>query len=55
MHMTYAKSSLACYHIQKGIKFFGTNPDKYTLIRGFLIPGCGSIISTIESGCKTKA
>ena len=53
--MTYAKSCLACYHIQKGVKFFGTNPDKFTLIRGFRIPGCGSILSTIEKGSKTKA
>ena len=53
--MTYAKSCLACYHIQKGVKFFGTNPDKFTMIRGFRIPGCGSILSTIEKGCKVEA
>ena len=45
--MTYSKSCLACFQIQKGAKFLGTNPDKFTMIGGYQIPGAGSIISSI--------
>lgn len=53
--MTFAKQCYICFHIQNGIKFFGTNPDKYTSIGGYKVPGCGSILASIEMGCKTKA
>jgi ribonucleotide monophosphatase NagD (HAD superfamily) len=45
--MTFAKQCYICFHIQNGIKFFGTNPDKYTSIGGYKVPGCGSILASI--------
>lgn len=45
--MTFSKICLIGFHLQKGVKFFGTNPDKFTMIRGFKVPGAGSIIASI--------
>lgn len=42
--MTFNKTCLIGFHLQKGVKFFGTNPDKYTMIGGYKVPGAGSII-----------
>lgn len=52
--MTYAKICLASFHIQKGAKFFGTNPDKFSYVRGLKVPSCGSMIDLIEAATKTK-
>lgn len=30
--MTFSKQCLVGFHLQNGIKFLGTNPDKYTMI-----------------------
>ena len=45
--MTFLKSCLISFHLQRGAKFFGTNPDKFTKIGGYKVPGAGSIISSI--------
>jgi ribonucleotide monophosphatase NagD (HAD superfamily) len=49
-HMNFSKAALASLQIQNGCKFFVTNPDKYTMIGGFRIPGNGAIYSMIEKG-----
>lgn len=46
-HFTYEKICLISFYIQKGLKFFGTNPDQYTFIKGFKAPGAGSMIKAI--------
>lgn len=53
--MTFMKQCLIGFHIQNGIKFFGTNPDKYTMIGSYKVPGAGSIITCIEISTNTKA
>ena len=45
--MTYAKICLASFHIQKGAKFIGTNPDKFSMVRGLKVPSAGSMLSLI--------
>ena len=45
--LTYYKIILISLYIQKGAKFIATNPDKYTMIEGLKIPGCGSMVKTI--------
>lgn len=45
--MTFGKQCLVGFHLQNGIKFFGTNPDKYTMIGEYKVPGAGSIITAI--------
>ncbi len=52
--MTYAKICLASFHIQKGAKFFGTNPDKFSMVRGLKVPSAGSMLSLIEMASKVK-
>jgi len=52
--MTYSKICLASFHIQKGAKFFGTNPDKYSLVRGMKVPSAGSMLSLIEMASKVS-
>ena len=32
---------------QNGIKLFGTNPDKFTIVGKYKVPGAGSIIAAI--------
>lgn len=53
--MTFSKQCLIGFHIQHGVKLFGTNPDKYTMIGSYKVPGAGSIIAGIETGFNTKA
>jgi ribonucleotide monophosphatase NagD (HAD superfamily) len=38
-----------------GAKFIGTNPDKYTMIENYQVPGCGSMIKCIEEATSVKA
>lgn len=52
--LTFSKLCLISFYIQKGTKCFGTNPDRYTMIGGYKVPGCGSIIAAIESSTDTK-
>jgi ribonucleotide monophosphatase NagD (HAD superfamily) len=30
------------------LKFFSTNPDKATMMMGYRMPGCGSMVKSIE-------
>lgn len=53
--MTFAKQCLIGFHVQHGVKLFGTNPDKYTMIGKYKIPGAGSIIAAIETGFAVQA
>ena len=41
--------------MQKGAKLIATNPDKYTMIGGFKVPGNGSIVSSIETASQIRA
>lgn len=47
--INYNKIVLISLYVQLGAKFIATNPDKYTMIAGVKIPGCGSMIKTIEA------
>ena len=47
-NMNYTKMCLASFHVQNGAKFIGTNPDKYTMVGGYRMPGCGSLLSCVE-------
>ena len=53
-YMTYAGICLASFTIQKGAKFIGTNPDKFSMVRGLKVPSAGSMISLIEMATKVK-
>jgi ribonucleotide monophosphatase NagD (HAD superfamily) len=53
--MTFVKQCYICFHIQKGIKLFGTNPDKWISVGKYRVPGNGSIIATIEASSQVKA
>ena len=53
--LNYTKLCLAAFHIQKGAKLVGTNPDKFTMIAGFKTPGNGSLISCVEQATGVKA
>lgn len=46
-HITYTKICLLSLYIQHGVKFIGTNPDKYTMRHGHRMPGCGSMLACI--------
>lgn len=46
--MTFTKQCLIGFHLQHGVKFFGTNPDRYTMIGSYKVPGAGAIIAGIE-------
>lgn len=54
-NLTYRKIVTISLIVQNGAKFIGTNPDKYTMSAGFKIPGCGSMIKTIEEATQIKA
>lgn len=47
-HLNYKKICLITFYVQKGAKFIATNPDKYTMIEGLKVPGCGSMVKVIE-------
>jgi 4-nitrophenyl phosphatase len=53
--LTYQKILLTSLYVQLGAKFFGTNPDKYTIVSNFKVPGCGSMIKCIEEATSIKA
>ena len=46
-YLTYNKICLISLYLQKGLKFFGTNPDKYTMIDGYRMPGTGCLIKSV--------
>lgn len=54
-NLTYQKILLISLLVQIGAKFIGTNPDKYTMISDFKVPGCGSMIKCIEEATSIKA
>lgn len=53
--INYSKLCLASFHLQHGAKFIGTNPDEYTMIGGYKLPGNGSMISCVELASGVKA
>lgn len=53
--MTFTKQCLIGFHLQHGVKLFGTNPDRYTMIGSYKVPGAGAIIAGIEEGFNCKA
>lgn len=55
MKLTYQKILMITLLVQTGAKFIGTNPDKYTMVSDFKIPGCGSMIKCIETATSTNA
>ena len=52
--MSYAKATLIGIQIQKGSKFFGTNPDHFTVVQGIKTPGAGSMLSMLDKASKVK-
>lgn len=46
-NFTYTKLCLLSLYVQKGVKFIGSNPDKYTMRHGFRMPGCGSMLACV--------
>ena len=46
--LNYTKLCLASFHIQQGAQLVGTNPDKFTMISGYKMPGNGSLMKTVE-------
>lgn len=53
--MTFTKLCYICFHVQNGIKLFGTNPDKWTSAGKYRAPNNGSLIDVIEVACLVKA
>jgi ribonucleotide monophosphatase NagD (HAD superfamily) len=53
--MTFIKQCYISFHIQNGIKLFGTNPDKFINLGGYKLPGNGAILAAIEASCHTQA
>lgn len=45
--INYPKLCLISFHLQHGARFIATNPDKYTMIGGYKLPGNGSFISCV--------
>lgn len=45
--MNFSKATLASLHVQRGLKFFKTNPDRFSIVGGYKIPSCGSIAKII--------
>jgi 4-nitrophenyl phosphatase len=54
-HMNYYKLCMACFHIQHGAKFIGTNPDSYTMNMGYKLPGNGSMLKSVETATSIRA
>jgi ribonucleotide monophosphatase NagD (HAD superfamily) len=46
---------MACFHIQHGAKFIGTNPDSYTMNMGYKLPGNGSMLKSVETATSIRA
>lgn len=53
--MSYTKATLLAMYLQKGVKFIGTNADKFTMVDGFRVPGNGSMIQYLENVTGAKA
>ena len=47
--LTYDKLRAACYQIQRGARFIGTNPDKSFPEPDGFAPGAGSILAALEA------
>ena len=47
-NFSYKKLVQVSLYVQKGAKFIGTNPDKHTMLQNYKIPGCGSMMKSIE-------
>lgn len=54
-YLTYDKIKYASLHLQKGAKFFGTNPDVASPSEEGLIPECGTNIAAVEAASGKKA
>ena len=53
--MSFTRLELASFHLQRGAKLLGTNPDKFTMEAGFKVPGNGSMLTCLESASGVKA
>lgn len=53
-NFTYTKLCLLSLYVQKGVKFIGSNPDKYTMRHGHRMPGCGSMLACVEAASGKK-
>lgn len=53
-NFTYTKLCLLSLYVQKGAKFIGSNPDKYTMRYGHKMPGCGSMLACVEAASGKK-
>jgi 4-nitrophenyl phosphatase len=53
--MSFTRLTLASFHLQRGAKLLGTNPDKFTMEAGFKVPGNGSMLSCLEAASGVKA
>jgi ribonucleotide monophosphatase NagD (HAD superfamily) len=54
INLTYQKICLISFFVQTGVKFIATNPDKYTMIGNFKVPGNGSFLKLIEEATSIK-
>ncbi len=52
--LTYAKLQAACYQIQRGALFIGTNADTTLPEPDGYIPGAGSILALLQTATKQK-
>lgn len=46
-NFNYTKLCLLSLYVQRGVKFIGTNPDKFTMRNGLRMPGCGSMLACV--------
>jgi 4-nitrophenyl phosphatase len=46
---------LISFHLQQGAKFIATNPDHYTMISDYRLPGNGSFVACMELASGIKA
>ncbi len=53
-NFSYAKLCLLSVYVQRGVKFIGSNPDKYTMRHGYRMPGCGSMLACLETASGKK-
>lgn len=53
--MNYNKLCLISLYLQNGLKLFGTNPDRYTMVENYRMPGAGCFIKMAETASGKKA
>ena len=41
-------------YIQKGAKFIATNDDHYDIVNNYKMPGGGTIVKCIQTGCGVE-